>query len=137
MPVTSDERIRGIVTTAETLAVIGCSGTPGKPSHGVPRYMLDHGYEVLPVNPNREEVLGRPAVDSVADIEASVDLVDVFRPSEEVAGIVEETLDRGDEPVIWTQFGIQDREATDRAEAAGLTVVEDRCLKVEHDRLIG
>ncbi|MFQ3294722.1 MAG: putative CoA-binding protein [Halobacteriales archaeon] len=137
MPVTSDEAIRRILTTAETLAVVGCSGAPGKPAHDVPRYMLDHGYEVLPVNPNREEALGRPAVDSLSAIDLGIDLVNVFRPSEEVAGIVEETRSRRDEPGIWTQRGIQDREATDRAEEAGLTVVEDRCLKVEHDRLVG
>lgn len=137
MPVTSDEAIRRILTTAETLAVVGCSGVPGKPAHDVPRYMLDHGYEVVPVNPNREEVLGRPALDSLSAIDVGIDLVDVFRPSEEVAGIVEETRSRADEPIIWTQRGIQDRGATDRAEEAGVTVVEDRCLKVEYDRLVG
>ncbi|HKL29917.1 MAG TPA: CoA-binding protein [Natrialbaceae archaeon] len=137
MPVTSDDAIRTILSTAETIAVVGCSGTPGKAAHDVPRYMLDHGYEVIPVNPVRDEVLGRQAVDSLSDVEDKVDVVDVFRPSEEVAGIVDETLARDDEPVVWTQLGIRDREATDRAEAAGLTVVEDRCIKVEHARLLG
>ena len=137
MPVTSDDAIRAILSTAETIAVVGCSGTPGKAAHDVPRYMLDHGYEVIPVNPVRDEVLGRHAVDSLSAVEDRVDVVDVFRPSEEVAGIVDETLARDDEPVVWTQLGIRDREATDRAEAAGLTVVEDRCIKVEHARLLG
>mgnify|MGYP006293623083 FL=1 len=137
MPVTSDDAIRSILSTAETIAVVGCSGTPGKAAHDVPRYMLDHGYEVIPVNPVRDEVLGRHAVDSLSAVEDRVDVVDVFRPSEEVAGIVDETLARDDEPVVWTQLGIRDREATDRAEAAGLTVVEDRCIKVEHARLLG
>jgi hypothetical protein len=137
MPVTSDDAIRTVLSAAETIAVVGCSGTPGKAAHDVPRYMLDHGYEVIPVNPTRDEVLGRSAIDSLSAVEDHVDVVDVFRPSEEVAGIVDETLARDDEPVVWTQLGIRDREATDRAEAAGLTVVEDRCIKVEHARLLG
>lgn len=136
MPVTSDEAIRRILTDAETVAVVGCSGTPGKAAHDVPRYMLDRGYGIVPVNPTRDEVLGRPAADSLSAVDRGVDVVNVFRPSEEVAGIVDETLARDDEPVVWTQLGIRDREATDRAEAAGLTVVEDRCIKVEHSRLL-
>jgi hypothetical protein len=137
MPVTSDEAVQRILTTAESIAVVGCSATPGKAAHDVPRYLLDHGYEVLPVNPVRDEVLGRRAFDSLTEVDEPVDVVDVFRPSEEVAGIVDETLGREDAPVIWTQLGIRDREATDRAEAAGLTVVEDRCIKVDHSRLLG
>ncbi|MFW5938270.1 MAG: CoA-binding protein [Halanaeroarchaeum sp.] len=136
MPVTSDDEIRTILSTTETIAVVGCSATPGKAAHDVPRYMLDRGYEVIPVNPFRDEVLGRQAVDSLSAVEDEVDVVDVFRPSEEVAGIVDETLARSDEPVVWTQLGIRDPAATDRAEAAGVTVVEDRCIKVEHARLL-
>ena len=137
MPVTSDEEIRRILTTAESIAVVGCSATPGKAAHDVPRYLLDHGYEVLPVNPIRDEVLGRRAFDSLTEVDEPVGVVEVFRPSGEVAGIVDETLEREDAPVIWTQLGIRDREATDRAETAGLTVVEDRCIKVDHSRLLG
>jgi len=137
MPVTNDEAIRTILRDAKVIAVVGCSGTPGKAAHDVPAYMLDHGYDVVPVNPVRETVLGRTAVDAIGDVTESVDIVDVFRPSEEVAGIVDATLARDDDPVVWTQLGIRDRDATDRAEAEGLTVVEDKCIKVEHDRLLG
>lgn len=137
MPVSSDSQLRSILQSIETLAVVGCSATPGKAAHDVPAYMLRHGYDVIPVNPVRNEVLGRPAADSLSEVDRDVDLVDVFRPSEEVAGIVDEVLPRSDEPVLWTQLGISDPAATDRAEVAGVTVVEDRCIKVEHARLLG
>lgn len=135
MPVDSDDELREILDL-ETIAVVGCSTTPGKDAHDVPRYMLDNGYEIVPVNPYAEEVFDRPAYDSLADVEEPVDIVDVFRPSDEVAGIVDEALDREDAGVIWTQLGIRDDDAAERAEAAGKRVVQDRCLKVEHRRLV-
>jgi predicted CoA-binding protein len=135
MPVERDEELREILQY-DTVAVVGCSGTPGKAAHDIPKYMLDHGYEVIPVNPYAEEVLGREAYDSLSDVNGEIDIVDVFRPSEEVSGIVDEALDREDAPVIWTQLGIRDEEATARAERAGRQVVEDKCIKVEHRRLL-
>jgi predicted CoA-binding protein len=135
MPADSDDELREILAL-ETVAVVGCSTTPGKDAHDIPRYMLDNGYEVVPINPHAEEVFGRPAYDSLADVEETVDVVDVFRPSDEVAGIVDEALDREDAGVVWTQLGIRDDDATERAEAAGTRVVQDRCLKVEHRRLV-
>lgn len=135
MPVDSDEELREILDL-DTVAVVGCSTTPGKDAHDVPKYLLDHGYDVIPVNPFAEEVFGRAAHDSLSEVPDEVDIVDVFRPSEEVAGIVEETLDREDAGVIWTQLGIRDDEATVRAEDAGKRVVQDRCIKVEHARLV-
>jgi len=134
MPVEDDDQLREILGL-ETVAVVGCSTTPGKAAHDVPRYLLEHGYEVIPVNPNAEEVLGREAHDSLSEVREDVDIVDVFRPSDEVAGIVEEALAREDAVVIWTQLGIRDDEAAARAEAAGTRVVQDRCLKVQHRRL--
>ena len=136
MPVESEAELREILGL-ETVAVVGCSGTPGKAAHDVPKYLVEHGYEVIPVNPYADEILGREAYDSLADVEEEVDVVDVFRPSEEVAGIVEEALERDDVTVIWTQLGIADDEAAARAEAAGKQVVQDRCMKVEHQRLVG
>jgi predicted CoA-binding protein len=135
MPADSDDELREILAL-ETVAVVGCSTTPGKDAHDIPRYMLDNGYEVVPINPHAEEVFGRPAYDSLADVEETVDVVDVFRPSDEVAGIVDEALDREDAGVVWTQLGIRDDDAAERAEAAGTRVVQDRCLKVEHRRLV-
>jgi predicted CoA-binding protein len=137
MPVRDDEEIREILD-AETVAVIGCSTTRGKAAHDVPRYLTDHGYEVIPVNPYADEVLGREAYDSLLDVpdDVDVEIVNVFRPSDELAGIVDDVLEHGGVDVLWTQQGIVDREATDRAEDAGVRVVEDRCMKVEHRRLV-
>jgi predicted CoA-binding protein len=134
MPVESDAELREILGL-DTVAVVGCSSTPGKDAHEIPSYLREHGYEVVPVNPAAEEIFGRRAYDSLADVEETIDIVDVFRPSEEVSGIVDAALDREDAPVIWTQLDIRDEEATERAEAAGRRVVEDRCMKVEHRRL--
>jgi len=120
----------------ETIAVVGCSSTPGKDAHEVPRYMQRHGYDVVPVNPNAETVLGRPAYDTLSSVEEEIEIVDVFRPGEEVAGIVQDVLARDDVAVVWTQLGIRDDGATERIEASGRTMVQDRCLKVEHGRLI-
>jgi len=134
MPVTSNDEIREILSK-ERVVVVGCSTTPGKAAHDVPKYLLDHGYDIIPVNPYADEVLGREAYDSIPDVPGDIDIVDVFRPSEELDGIVDEVLERGDVEVLWTQTGIRDREATDRAEEAGVRVVEDKCMKVEHRRL--
>lgn len=134
MPVEDDETLAEILDYG-TIAVVGCSSTPGKAAHDVPEYLQEHGYRIVPVNPTAEEVLGERAYDSLADVEEDVDVVDVFRPSEEVAGIVEEALAREDVAVVWTQLGIEDDEAARRAEEGGLLVVQDRCLKVEHGRL--
>lgn len=123
---------------AETIAVIGCSATPGKAAHDVPAYLQRQGYEIVPINPNHEEVLGRPAYDGLVEVTEDVDLVDVFRPSEEVSGIVDAVIERaerrGDVRGVWLQQGIRDDEAAARARDAGLLVVQDRCLKVEHGR---
>ncbi|EMA40344.1 CoA-binding domain-containing protein [Halococcus morrhuae DSM 1307] len=134
MPVTDDDELRAILDH-ETVAVVGCSSTPGKDAHEIPRYLREHGYEVIPVNPHADEIFDREAADSLADVDEEIDIVDVFRPSDEVSGIIDAALDREDSPVIWTQLGIRDEEATDRAEADGRQVVEDRCMKVEHQRL--
>lgn len=136
MPVDTDAALREILDY-DHIAVVGCSTTPGKAAHDIPKYMLDHGYDVIPVNPYADEIFGRSAYDSLADVEETVDIVDVFRPSEEVPGIVDEALGRDDVEVVWMQLGITHDEAAERAEEAGLRVVQDRCLKVEHQRLLG
>lgn len=137
MPVEDDETLREILDR-RTVAVVGCSSTPGKAAHDVPKYLLEHGYDVIPVNPFADEIFDRPAADSLSDVDADadIDVVCVFRPTEEVSGIVDEALARDDVDVVWTQLGIGDDEAADRAEDAGTQVVQDRCMKVEHRRLI-
>lgn len=135
MPVETDAEVRNILGY-KTVAVVGCSSTPGKDAHEIPKYLRSQGYEIIPVNPNADEVLGRPAYDSLSEVEEDIDIVDVFRPSPEVAGIVDEALARDDVEVIWLQLGIHDDEAVARAEAAGRRVVQDRCMKPEHQRLV-
>lgn len=136
MPVTTDAELVEILGL-ESIAVVGCSTTPTKAAHGVPKYLHEHGYEIWPVNPGADEIFGRTAYDDLGAVPDGVDVVQIFRPSEEVADIVESALEREDVSVIWTQLGIRDDEAAARAEAAGLRVVQDRCMKVEHGRLIG
>lgn len=135
MPVEDDDEVREILNL-NTVAVVGCSATPTKDAHRIPKYLVDHGYDVIPVNPNHDEVLGRPAYDSLSDVEEEIEIVDVFRPSREVAGIVDQAIGRDDVRVIWLQLGIHDDDAVARAEGAGIRVVQDRCMKPEHRRLV-
>lgn len=140
MPSTSDAELRDVLDL-QTVAVVGCSTTAGKAAHEIPAYLQRQGYEVIPVNPFADEILGQRAYDNVADVESAIDLVNVFRPSDEVPDVVDDVLERhdarGDVQAIWMQLGIQHDEAAGRAEAAGLRVVQDRCMKVEHQRLLG
>jgi len=138
--ITDDGGLDRLLDT-ETVAVVGCSTTPGKAAHDVPKYLQDHGYRVGPVNPHADEVLGEPAYDAVGDVEGAIDLVDVFRPSEEVPEILdavrERHASRGDAGAAWLQLGISHDEAATDAAADGIDVVQDRCIKVEHGRLRG
>ena len=130
----SDATLRQILEY-DTVAVVGCSTTPGKAAHDIPKYLVDHGYDVIPVNPFADEIFGRTAYDSLTDVPDEIDIVDVFRPSEEVSGIVDEVLDRADVKALWLQLDIRDDEAAERARETGIEVVQDRCIKVEHQRL--
>lgn len=135
MPVESDEQLREILAM-DRIAVVGCSTTPGKAAHDIPKYLLDHGYDVVPVNPYAEEIFGIEAVDSLADVDGEVDVVDVFRPSEEAGAIADEAIERDDVRAVWFQLGITDDAAGERVEDAGKLFVQDRCMKVEHRRLV-
>ena len=135
---TTDDLIREVLTRARRIAVVGFSANPGRPSHGIARYLLSRGYEVIPVNPGLagQSFLGRAVAGSLAEIREGVDMVDVFRRSEEVAGIVEQALAMTPRPfAIWTQVGVRDDGAAERARAAGLVVVQDRCPLIEMPRL--
>jgi hypothetical protein len=135
MPITDDDGLRAVLQR-ETVAVVGCSATPGKAAHDIPRYLRDHGYEVIPVNPYAEEIFGREPYDSLSEVAEEIDTVDVFRPSEEVSGIVDEVLEREDVDAVWLQLDITDDDAGERVEASGREFVQDRCMKVEHARLL-
>ena len=142
MLVSDDDGLERILAH-DTIAVVGCSTTPGKAAHDIPAYMQRHGYRIVPVNPFADEVLDEPAYDSLADVPDSihVDTVDVFRPSEEAGGIVDSAIERaerlGDVSAVWLQLDITDSQAAERAADAGLDFVQDKCLKVEHRRLVG
>ncbi|GAB7008391.1 CoA-binding protein [Halorubrum trueperi] len=138
MPITDDEGIDRLLD-AETIAVVGCSTTPGKAAHDIPAYLQRYGYRVIPVNPFADEILGEPAYDDLAAVDEEIDLVNVFRPSEEVPAVLdavrERHAERGDADAVWLQLGISHDEAAAAAEADGIEVVQDRCMKVEHGRL--
>jgi hypothetical protein len=140
MAITDDDGLRDLLA-ADTIAVVGCSTTAGKAAHDIPAYLQNHGYRIIPVNPFADEILGERAYDSLADVEEKIDLVDVFRPSEETPGVVDDVVARheaeGDAGAVWLQLGIASDEAEERAESAGLRFVQDKCLKVEHRRLLG
>jgi len=125
------------VTTKEnprTIAVIGLSEVPAKPSHYVSLYMQQHGYKIYPVNPSIPEVLGEKSYASLADLPVKPDIVDVFRLPWFIPAIVDEMFQLG-LPNLWVQQGIVNLEAADRAEAGGIHVVMDRCIMVEHRHL--
>ena len=135
MPVDDEATLREILER-DRVAVVGCSNTPGKEAHEIPKYLLDQGYDVVPVNPFADEIFGLETYDSLADVPGEVDIVDVFRPSEEVSDIVDAALERDEDAVIWLQLGIHDDEAVARAEDAGRMVVQDRCMKPTHQQLM-
>jgi predicted CoA-binding protein len=115
----------------KTIAVVGLSSDPSRPSYGVARYMQRQGYRIIPVNPNEDEVLGEQAYATLRDVPVPVDVVDVFRRSEYVPEVVDDAIAIG-APVLWLQQGVINPQAASRAQAAGLAVVMDRCIKVEH-----
>ena len=127
-------RISEILATARTIAVVGLSGKRYRPSHGVSEYMKQAGYRIIPVNPRESEVLGERAYPDLDSVPGGIDIVDIFRRSEFVPEIVEAAIRKGAK-VIWMQEGVVHEEAARRAEAAGLTVVMDRCILKDHRRL--
>lgn len=135
MPVETDDELREILEL-ETIAVVGCSASPHKAAHSIPKFMRRMGYEIIPVNPYAEEIFGTEPSDSLSDVEEEIDVVNVFRPSEEVSDIADAAIERDDVDVVWTQLGVRDPEAGERIEAAGMQYVEDLCLKIEYQRLL-
>jgi predicted CoA-binding protein len=129
------EALREILLRVKTIAVVGLSPNPERPSHRIARRLQGWGYRVIPVHPGVAEVLGEKAYPRLADVPVSIDLVDVFRPAEAVAGIVEECISL-DLPAIWIQQGIVNEAAALRAASAGMFVVMDRCISVEYRSLI-
>jgi predicted CoA-binding protein len=128
------EELRQILAEAKTIAVVGLSDKPERPSYEVAAYLQQEGYRIIPVNPNVREVLGEKAYASLRDIPEVVDVVDIFRRPEYVPPIVEDAIAMGAK-VVWMQLGIINEEAALRAESAGLTVVMDACMAATHRSL--
>ncbi|MEH6392938.1 MAG: CoA-binding protein [Sulfitobacter sp.] len=136
----SDETLKKILTQTKRIAVVGVSMNPVRPSYYVARYLKLKGYQVVPVNPGHagDTLFGETIVGSLSDIEGEVNMVDIFRRSDAVPGIVTEALDAFPRlGTIWMQLGVQHAEAAQLAEARGVTVIQNRCPKIEYQRLFG
>ena len=129
-------KLRRILGDARTLAVVGLSANWYRPSYFAAKYMQQHGYRVIPVNPAYDSVLGEKCYASLREIPDKVDIVDCFRKSEEIPAIAAEAIAIGAK-VLWMQLGVENAAARQSAEAAGLEVVDNRCVKIEHARLFG
>jgi predicted CoA-binding protein len=132
---TVQDRVR-ILETYKRIAMVGLSANPFRPSHFAAIYMLAHGYDVTPVNPRETEILGRRSYASLRDVPGPIEIVDIFREPAAVPDIVEDAIARGAK-VIWMQLGVINAKAAARAREAGLEVVMDRCVKIEHARFFG
>lgn len=129
----SDERIREILSLNKVV-VVGMSKNSSKAAHYVPKYLSDNGYDITPVNPTTDEILGKKCYSSISEIDGEIDIVDVFRPSDQVLPIIQEAIKKKPK-VIWLQEGIHNSEAEDLAKKAGIQVVFNRCMLAEHQRL--
>jgi predicted CoA-binding protein len=132
-----EEEIKNTLSRCKTVANVGISPKPDRPSYAVAAYLQSKGYRIIPVRPDGEEILGEKVYHSLMEIpkEIEVDVVDIFRKPEDVPPVTEEAILRGAK-VVWMQEGITNEEACDRAEKEGLKVVMDRCIKKEHQRLL-
>lgn len=136
----TDAHLRGILKRTNRIAVVGVSLNPIRPSYYVARYLTLKGYSVVPVNPGHagDVLFGQPVVESLSDITEKVDMVDIFRRSDAVPAIVDEALDKlPGLQTIWMQIGVSHAEAAAKAEERGITVVQNRCPKIEYQRLFG
>jgi predicted CoA-binding protein len=130
----SDNEIRKMYDF-KNIAVVGMSRDPVKAAHFVPEYMIERGYNIIPVNPSANEILGRRTYSKVSDIKSQVDIIDVFRPSEDVYSVVEDSVKKPGVKVIWLQEGIHNAEAEKMALDNKINVVFNRCIMAEHMRL--
>lgn len=130
------QTLRRILTENHSIAVVGLSAKWHRPSYFAAKYLLDHGYRVIPVNPGHDEILGQTSYPRVSDIPERVDLVDIFRRPDDVPPIVQEAINVGAR-AVWMQIGVVNEAAAQQAREAGLDVVMDRCMKIEYARLFG
>ncbi len=130
----SDEQIRDILSLKKVV-VIGMSKHSSKAAHYVPKYLSDNGYDITPVNPSAEEILGKKCYGTVSEIDKEIEIVDIFRPSDQVLPFVQEAIKKKPK-VIWLQEGIHNFEAEELARKEGIKVVYNRCMLAEHQRLL-
>ncbi len=131
----SDEQIKQILNMKKVV-VVGMSKNTGKAAHYVPKYLSEHGYDIIPVNPATEEILKKKCYSNLNEIENEIDVVDVFRPSDQVLSVIHDAI-KLKPKVIWLQEGIHNPEAEELAKKAGIDVVFNRCMLAEHQRLVG
>jgi predicted CoA-binding protein len=132
----SDSELKAIYRM-KNIAVVGMSKNEEKAGHYVPKYLIEHGYNVIPVNPTITQVLGIRSYSKIADIPDKIDIVDIFRKSEDVPAVIDDALNKKDKvKVIWMQSGIYNKGAERKARENGIDVVYNRCMKVEHSMLI-
>lgn len=125
--------ILDVLKKYKTIAVVGLSSNPMRPSYGVTEYMKSAGYRIIPVNPNETEVLGEKSYARLEDVPGKIEILNIFRRAPEVPAVVESAIRVGAK-VVWMQLGIENEEAAEKARAAGLTVVEDACILIEHKK---
>jgi len=130
------DKVRRILRRSKTIAVVGLSAQWHRPSYFAAKYMQEHGYRVIPVNPGYPEILGEKCYKSLREIPEKVDIVDCFRRSAEIPAIADDAIAIGAK-VLWMQLGVENGDARHKAEAAGLEVIENRCVKIEHGRFFG
>jgi len=135
MVVTEPEELKGILKSAKVVAVVGCSRDPEKDAHSVPAFLQQRGYRIIPVNPFADEILEEKAYKLISDVKEKVDIVEVFRPSEDVLEVVKEAI-KIKPKVIWMQLGIINEEAAKLAEKNGIKVVMDHCMRIECKKLL-
>ena len=131
MKTAATDEIGELLKRSKTIAVVGLSNNPLRPSHGVSAYMQSHGYRIIPVNPEIKGALGEKAVPNLSQVDEKIDIVDVFRRSEFVPEVVDEAI-RLKVPAIWMQEGVIHEQAAEKARKAGILVVMDRCILKEH-----
>lgn len=129
-----EDKLREILGSNPVIAVVGLSPKPDRDSHQVAKYLLQHGYRIIPVHPKADEILGQKAYPDLASIPKKIDIVDVFRRPEYCEPIAQAAVEAGAK-VLWLQSGIRNEQAASIAAHAGLTVIQDRCIKIDHHRL--
>ena len=129
----SDQQIREILSLTK-VAVVGMSKNSSKAAHYVPKYLADNGYDITPVNPTTDEILGKKCYSSISEVDGGIDIVDIFRPSDQILPVIREAIKKKPK-VIWLQQGIHNSEAEALATQAGIKVIFNRCMLAEHKRL--